>query len=159
MSQTTTPGKKRLAIALAAVLMLGGAGAAFAYWTSTGTGEGEATTGESVAFTITSEPAVGIIVPGGVGQTVDFTVANPGTGSQYLTAVTVELAEADGTPWAPPAGCEFEDYTAAITTAPPAGDIAAGGSVQGTATVTLANTAVNQNACQEAVVPLYFEAS
>lgn len=151
--------KKIAAIALAAALTLGGAGVAFAYWSSTGTGAGTATTGESATFEITSEAAVGTIAPGSAGQTVDFTVSNPGEGTQYLTAVTVTLATADGEAWVPTGGCLIGDYTATISTAPPVGDILAGGSVDGVATVTLANTAANQDACQGQTVPLYFVAS
>ncbi|PJJ62056.1 hypothetical protein [Compostimonas suwonensis] len=159
MARTSSRGRKGIIIALAAVLTITGAGVAFAYWTSTGTGVGEATTGESVAFTITSDPAVGTIAPGSDGQTVDFTVTNPGEGTQSLTEVTVSLATADGTPWVPTGDCLVADYTATISTAPPAGEIAAGGEVDGTATVTLTNTAVNQDDCQGQDVPLYFEAS
>jgi hypothetical protein len=159
MEYVQNRGNKRAAIILAAVLTLTGAGVAFAYWTSTGTGTGTATTGESVAFEITSEPGVGELAPGSAGQTVDFTVTNPGEGTQNLTAVTVEIADEDGEAWVPPDGCLAADYTAEVTTAPPAGDIAPGGSVDGTVTVTLANTAENQDACQGAEVPLLLTAS
>jgi hypothetical protein len=159
MEHAQNRGKKRTAIILAAALTLTGAGVAFAYWTSTGTGTGTATTGESVAFEIASEPGVGELAPGSAGQTIDFAVTNPGEGTQNLTAVTVEIADADGVAWVPPAGCLAADYTAEVTTAPPAGDIAPGGSVDGTVTVTLANTAENQDACQGAEVPLLLTAS
>ena len=159
MATSIRRGKKRITIGIIAVLTLAGAGAAVAYWTSTGTGTGSATTGESVAFTITSEDAVGTIAPGNAGQTVEFTVTNPGEGSQNLTAVTVELADADGVAWVPAGDCQIADYTATISTPPVYGQIAAGGSVTGTATVTLTNTAVNQDDCQGQDVPLYFEAS
>ncbi|MDR7385594.1 hypothetical protein [Promicromonospora iranensis] len=159
MEKTLNRGKKRTAIILAVALTLTGAGIAFAYWTATGTGSGTATTGESVAFTITSDPAVGTLAPGSAGQTVDFTVANTGEGTQYLTAVTVALATADGTAWVPTGSCLAADYTAEVTTAPTAGEIAPGGSVSGTVTVTLANTTENQDDCQGQDVPLYFTAS
>jgi hypothetical protein len=151
-------GKKRIAIILAAILTITGAGVAFAYWTSTGTGSGTATTGESIAFTITSETAVGTIAPGNAGQTVDFTVTNPGEGTQNLTEVTVTMATADGTPWEPTGACLIEDYTATVTDNP-SGEILAGGSLDGTATVTLTSTAANQDDCQGQDVPLYFTAS
>jgi hypothetical protein len=159
MEKTQNRGKKRTAIILAAALTLTGAGIAFAYWTSTGTGIGTGTTGESVAFAVTSEPGVGELAPGSAGQLVDFTVTNPGEGTQNLTAVTVDIAEAGGEAWVPPEGCLAEDYGAAVTTAPTLGDIAPGGSVDGTVTVTLASTAVSQDACQGVAVPLHFTAS
>lgn len=151
-------GKKRIAIILAAILTITGAGVAFAYWTSTGTGSGTATTGESIAFTITSETAVGTIAPGNAGQTVDFTVTNPGEGTQNLTGVTVTMATADGTPWVPEGECLIDDYIATVTDNP-SGEILPGGSLDGTATVTLTSTAANQDDCQGQDVPLYFSAS
>jgi hypothetical protein len=159
MAKTMSRGRKRIIIAFVAMFTLAGAGVAFAYWTSTGSGTGAATTGVSTAFTITSQAPVGTITPGGAGQTVAFTVTNPSGTAQYLTSVAVTLATTGGTPWVPPAGCLIADYTATVTTAVPVGDIAAGASVNGVATVTLANTGVNQNACQGQAVPLYFVAS
>lgn len=159
MAKSFSRGKKRITIGAIALLTLAGAGAAFAYWTSIGTGVGEATTGESVAFVLESEPAVGVIAPGSAGQTVDFTVTNPGEGTQNLAAVTVTLATADGTAWVPTGECDVADYAVTVSTAPVYGEIASGEGVTGTATVTLANTAVNQDDCQGQVVPLYFVAS
>lgn len=159
MAESASRSKKFIVVASATALGLGGAGVAFAYWTSTGEGVGEAQTAESVAFTITSEVAEGDISPGSDGQTIAFTVANPGTGSQNLALVTVTLAEADGTPWVPDGDCLIADYSATISTAPAYGEIAAGDDVTGVATVVLANTAVNQDDCQDQVVPLYFAAS
>ncbi len=161
MTTTRIRGKTRTAIVLAAILTIVGAGSAYAYWTATGTGTGEATTGVSTAFVVTTEPAVGEITPGGAGQTVAFTVTNPltSTSALYLTLVTVTLADVTGTAWVPATGCLIADYSVSVTTAPTYGDIAVGDSVTGTATVTLANTGLNQDACQGQTVPLYFEAS
>lgn len=159
MASTNSRRKKRIIISVLAVLTLSGAGVAFAYWTSGGTGSGQATTGSSTALTITSEDAVGTIAPGNAGQTVDFTVTNPGPGVQSLTNVTVAMAGPTGTPWVPPTGCLIADYTVAITTAPTYGAIPVSGTRTGTATVTLANTTANQDACQGQAVPLHFVAS
>ncbi len=159
---TTSPrtrGLKRTAIALATVLTLAGATAAFAYWTAMGSGSGEATTGESTPFVVTTESAGGEIAPGSAGETVDFTVTNPGTGTLQLAAVTVALADAEGEPWVPVGACLATDYSVSITTAPISGAVAGGGSVGGTVTVVLDNTAANQDACQGQVIPLYFVAS
>jgi hypothetical protein len=59
----------------------------------------------------------------------------------------------------PSGGCDIADYTASVTTQPVDGEIQAADSVNGQATVTLANTAVNQDACQGQAIPLYFTAS
>jgi hypothetical protein len=110
-------------------------------------------------FTITSETPEGTIAPGGAGQTVDFTVTNPGPGIQTLTSVTVTMAGPTGTPWVPTGGCNVADYTATVTDSPAFGPLAVNGTVAGTVTVTLANTASNQDACQGQTIPLYFQAS
>jgi hypothetical protein len=158
MANAIRRGRKRTTIGVIALLSIGGAGVAFAYWTSIGIGEGTATTGDSVAFEITSEAAIGTIAPGNAGQTVDFTVTNPGEGTQSLGGVTVTLADPAGAPWVPAGTCSAADYTATISTPPVYGEIAPGGALEGTATVTLTNTALNQDDCQGQTVPLYFEA-
>ncbi|QKV73892.1 hypothetical protein [Amycolatopsis sp. Hca4] len=154
-----THGRKRIIIAVAAVLTLAGGGIALAYWTSSGTGSGTAATGVSAAFTIAADPPAGEIAPGNAGSAVSFHVTNPSDNAQYLTTVTATLADANGVAWVPPAGCLIGDYTVTMTTPAPAGDIAGGATVDGTATVTLANTGANQDACQGQDVPLYFVAS
>jgi hypothetical protein len=159
MAQPLSRFKKIVVVSSVAALGFLGAGVAVAYWTSTGTGEGVATTGESVAFEIASEPAVGIMAPGSAGQTVAFTVTNPGTGNLYLNDVDVVLADAAGVPWVPAGACDPADYTAVVSTPPPVGDIAPGGEVDGVITVTLANTGFNQDDCQNQDVPLYLVAS
>jgi hypothetical protein len=150
--------RRRTKIVVGAVAIVAFGGAAFAYWTSTGTGTGTATTGEAVEFTITSEPGVGDLSPGSAGQTVAFTVTNPAEGTQSLTAVEVSIADAGGAPWVPTGTCVAADYHVTITTPPPAGEIAPGDEVGGIATVTMDNTAANQDDCQGQSVPLYFEA-
>lgn len=152
-------GTKRVTIALATILTVAGAASAFAYWTSVGSGTGEATTGVSTALVITTNAAVGEIAPGNAGETIGFTVTNPSDGALTLSAVAVTLADATGTAWVPPSGCLIADFTVSVTTAPTYGDIAAGGFVTGTVTVTLTNTGVNQDACQGLTVPVYFAAS
>jgi hypothetical protein len=159
MAQTMSSGRKRIITAVTATLLILGGGVAFAYWTSGGTGSGTATTGASTAFTITAAPPVGTIAPGNEGQTVAFTVTNPGDSPQYLTQVTATLADVNGVPWVPTGDCLVEDYTVVVSTPAPVGDIAGGGSVGGVVTVTLANTALNQNTCQGQDVPLYLVAS
>ena len=156
---TFSTGRKLAVVAAIVVCALAGTGIAFAYWTSSGTGTGTATTGDSLAFAVTAEEPVGTIEPGSAGQTVAFTVTNASGGTQHLSNVTVAMANAAGVAWAPTGGCLIADYTATITTAPDPGAIAAGGSAAGTVTVTLANTGINQDACQGQSVPLYFHAS
>jgi hypothetical protein len=151
--------KRSVALIAAAGLTVAGTGVAFAYWTSTGDGVGTATTGTSVVFDITSAGPVGDpLTPGGPTQTNEFTVTNPSSGVQTLTAVTVVVANADGSAWNPAGACSASDYTATITTPPAYGAIAPGGSQTGTASITMIETGENQDSCKTLTVPLYFQA-
>ena len=158
MSQLTHGRPRVVTLILAAVLTIAGAGVAFAYWTANGSGTGTASTGTSTGLSITGGTPTGDLAPGSAGQVVPFTVENPtdAAGPQYLTGVTVAISAA----WTPPLGCLKADYSVSVTTAPTTGDIAVGGSVtNGRATVLLANTGVNQDACKGASVPLTFTAA
>jgi hypothetical protein len=149
--------KKRIIITTAAMLAVGG-GAAFAYWSATGAGTGAATAGHDVNFTVTSQAAAGgPLSPGGPSQTVSFTVANPGTGVQKLNTVAVTVATSTGTAWTAVTGCSAADFTVTPSIVP--GEIAPGGSVSGTVTVTMNNLSSNQDGCKGVTVPLYFSAS
>jgi hypothetical protein len=153
-----TARKKRVAITTAALVAIGG-GAAFAYWTTTGAGSGTAQTGDSVAFDVDTQTATGgALTPGGPTQTIGFTVTNPGSGTQYLTTVTAEVANADGSDWTAIPGCSAADYTVSTPTFTP-GEIAAGGNKAGTVTIQMVNAENrNQDACKKAQVPVYVEA-
>lgn len=148
--------KKRIIVTTAVLAALGG-GAAFAYWSSVGTGTGAAATGTSVPFTVTSQAATGgPLSPGGPSQTVAFTVTNPGTGVQHLTAVDVAIPSdwSAGTTL-PCTAADFTVGTATITK----GDIQPSANVPGTVTVTMKNLATNQDSCKGVSVPLVFSAS
>ena len=150
--------KKFVIAGIAAALVLGGGGAAFAYWTAQGIGSGTATTGESVAFLVTSDPPVGDpLTPGGPAQTVTINVTNEAEGDQTLLAVTAQIANPDGTAWIV-TGCSAADYTVG-TPVFVYGGIASGATLSGTVTIELINSGVNQDGCQNVDVPLYFVAN
>lgn len=153
--------KKRIAIiAIVTVAIVGAGSAAFAYWTSTGTGTGSATTGASVDFVVTSStPTGGPLAPNGPTENAAFSVKNPGTGDLSLAGVTVAVANSDGSAWTTVAGCSAADYTVTIDSGLTLGVIAAGNSVSGSATITMVETGLDQDACQNVSVPLYFVAS
>lgn len=159
MAKSMSRLRKIVIVVSVAAVTLGGAGAAFAYWTSTGSGTGTGQSGTSVTFTITSTAPVGTLAPDSAGQTVAFTVTNPGPATQNLGSVTVAIAGPTGTAWAPTGGCLAADYSATISTPPTYGPMAAAATRTGTATVTMASTAANQDACKGQAVPLYFVAS
>lgn len=156
MAQRISRTKKLLVIAAVGALSLGGAGAAFAYWTSTGSGDGAATTADPVEFVITAEDAEGFLAPGSAGQTVAFTVTNPGPGTLYFGSITITMADADGVPWVPNGNCNLGDYSLDLTTLPQQGELDATEFSSGVVTVTLANTNLNQDDCQGQTVPLHF---
>ncbi len=82
-------------------------------------------------------------------------MTNPGTGVQHLTSVVVSVAGAGGATWTAVAGCSNLDYavgTPVITY----GNIAPLGTLSGTVTIQMNNTASNQSGCIAAAVPLYF---
>ena len=151
-------GRKKRIIVTTAVLAAIGGGAAFAYWSSTGTGEGEATAAaESAPFTVVSQTATGgPLSPGGPTQTVAFTVTNPGSGVQNLTAVAVTIPESwsEGTTLP----CTADDFTVG-TASIAKGAINPAGVVSGTVTVTMNNLASTQDNCKGVTVPLAFAAS
>ena len=68
------------------------------------------------------------------------------------------VAGAGGAAWTSVAGCSSADYTVG-TPAVAYGPIAPGGSVNGTVSVTMLNSANNQDGCKLATVPLYLVAS
>jgi hypothetical protein len=150
---------KKVVVVVAALALVGlGGGTALAYWSSAGTGTGSATTGTSTNWLVTSDAATGAaLTPGGPTDTVLVHVKNPGSGVQHLNAVTAVVAESDGTPWTIVSGCSAADYTVTIAVAP--GDVAAGATVNGSATIKMIDTGLNQDGCKLASVPLYFAAS
>ena len=158
MAQRTSRFKRTVVIASVSVLGLAGAGVAVAYWTATGSGTGAATTGNTVALTIAGGATAGVLAPGGPGQTVAFTVTNPATGPQYLAGTLVSIANAGGVAWEPTGGCDQTAYHVSITTSPDGTNIAAGGHVDGVATVTMDDNGNNQDSCKGQTVPLFFEA-
>jgi len=151
--------KKRIIVTTAAMVAIGG-GAAFAYWTATGMGDGTAATGDTENFTISSTvTSGGPLSPGGPTQTITFTVTNPGTGVQKVSAVDVKVANTAGAAWDSGTGCSAADFTVGIP-AFTAKEIAPGGTATGTVTLQMIDrTGVNQNGCKNETVPLHFVAN
>ena len=127
--------KQYLAAGAAAVIIAGGAGAAFAYWTTSGTGTGSATTGSSSTWEVSSDAATGdALTPGGPTDTVAFHITNNNSGVQRLRTVTVTVANSDGSAWTSVSGCSAADYSVGTPAFNP-GDVASGGTVDGTVTI------------------------
>jgi len=150
--------KKRIIITTAAMLAIGG-GAAFAYWTSTATQDATvASTADSTSITVSVAAFSGsLLAPGAAAQTATFTVANPGSGVQKVSAMAVTVQNPDGTPWTV-GTCSAADFAVSATITPT--ELAANTSTTGTVTLQMINRpGVDQNACKNAQVPLHFVAS
>ncbi|MGH9164413.1 MAG: hypothetical protein ACRDZW_02725 [Acidimicrobiales bacterium] len=143
--------KKKIAAAALAATVVAGGGLAFAYFTTTGAGTGSATVGTSTALVLTGT-TTGTLYPG-TSVPVSFNAANSSTGNQFVGTITLASVTTDK------AGCVVADFTmppvvANQQVAPgPTNAISAGG------TLTLANTAVSQDACKNAAVTLNLTSS
>lgn len=153
--------KRKIGAAATAVAIIGGAGIAGAYWTSTGTGSGSAKAGTDGPWVVMTDTALGDpLSPGGPTQDVAVHVTNSGSGVQHLNAVDVSVADTatDGSPSAWTSGaCSAADFT--VVGELPDVDVLAGATYDGTLTITMDDTGVNQDDCKGVTVPLYVSAS
>ena len=143
--------KKKWAIVLVvASLCIGGV--AFAYWTNTGSGAGTASTGSNASITVNQTSTVSGLAPGLAAQALSGTFDNPNTSPVYVTSVTATVTGTDQV------GCGATDYTIAGTATVNA-QVPAGTSVGSWSGLTIQfnnKTAVNQNACKNAVVSIAY---
>ena len=145
--------KTYLAAGAAAVVVASGAGVAFAYWTSTGSGTGTASADSAKNWTVVVDSTdLKDLSPAGPTETVHFHVTNPGTGVQHLNNTLASVASTSNL------GCTAGDF-AVGTTVITYGDVAAGATVNGTFTLQMKDTGVDQNACQGVTVNLKVDAS
>jgi hypothetical protein len=142
--------KKRVAAAVAAVAIAGGGMAAYAYFTTTGAGTGSGTTGSSTPVVLHGTAAT-TLYPG-TSSSVSFTVDNPSPGHQYVNTISLASVSVD----AGHSTCVVADYTMPDVVAHQdiAGN-ATGAAVTATGTLSMANTAVSQDACQGATLTLH----
>jgi hypothetical protein len=128
----------------------------YAYFTGEGTGTGSAEVGTASPWDVTDITTAGpALLPNSGTQTVSYTITNASDGQQSLNAVEVTLADDGGNVLnseaedAPVEGCLVSWFVVDNTGAPttPA-SLAGGASVTGSATVTMSDPGVNQNACQ-----------
>jgi hypothetical protein len=140
--------KRRVLVALGAIGAIAAVGVAVAYFTTTGSGTGSATVGTSSAVTIHGTTASSLFP--GTSTTVSFTVDNPSAGQRvneiHLESVTTDAAHS---------ACVMSDFTMPNVTVNqvfPSGNAQA---VTATGTLSMANTAQNQDACQGAPLTLH----
>jgi hypothetical protein len=154
--------KKRAAAAVAALAIAGGGMAAYAYWTAGGTGTGSAPTGTTVALTVNQTATASNLYPG-ASVALSGTFNNPNPGSVTVTSVTavVDSSFNSRTDTNKPA-CTSADFSISGTaTIGNAGVVPSGngtGSWSGL-TVSMTNTALNQDNCKSVSVPIIYTAS
>ena len=74
------------------VLAVSVGGIAYAYWSGPGNGDGSATTGTTVAMTLSPGTAAATLFPGGQADVV-LTVSNPNTSPAYLGSLALDTAQ------------------------------------------------------------------
>jgi hypothetical protein len=123
------------------------AAAAFAYFSSTGSGTGSASVGSSAAITIHGDASTTLFP--GTSSSVPLTIDNPGPGHEYVG--TIHLSSVD----TGVVGCNAAWFTMPDVTVNT--DYAQGnGQSAGTGTLSMTNTASNQDLCQNASLTLNF---
>jgi hypothetical protein len=137
--------RKRVLVPVAAIAALALAGIAIAYFTASGTGSGTATVGADAGVTITDVRFDRTLYPGG-STDVSFTVTNlsADTDVNVGEVVTDSIRTSD-------AGCLPADFSFGDVAI---GSIPAGDSVNASGTLSMQNTAANQDDCQNATVDL-----
>jgi hypothetical protein len=145
--------RKRFVLPLAAIAALAIAGVAYAYFTSTGTGSGSGTVGSAATLTIDNVTITGTLYPGDTtGASVGFTINNPGNSAVKVDKVVADTSQGPNGISGLPAGCSASDFHFADVSV--GQEIAAGGSLNGSGTLTMDDTGSNQDACQHATPTL-----
>ena len=142
--------KKKIAAAAAAATIVGGVGIAYGYWTTTGSGDGSATTA-SENGTLVLHAAFDDGLTPGASEDVTFTADNVGTSSLWVETIHLASVTADDLH----ADCDVDDFTmpdvSSKTRVPADTD---GVALDGTGTVSFADTAFNQDACKGSIITL-----
>jgi hypothetical protein len=141
--------KRRALVTVGAVGAVAAVGVAVAYFTTTGSGTGSATVGTSSAVTVHGTTATSLFP--GTSSTVSFTVDNPSAGSQRVSAIQLESVTTD----AGHSACVMSDFTMPSVTVNQVFPSGNGQAVTATGSLSMANTALNQDACQGAPLTLH----
>jgi hypothetical protein len=173
MSKFTTRNKSLAAAAAVLAFVAVGGGVANAASTTKGTGSHGVTksvktitssiglmsvSDSTWSFDVVTGPVTGgPLTPGGLPESVAFTVSNDSTTLQLLTSVTVSVANPDGSAWTSVPGCSSLDYVVLPTIT--VGLIPVGGYILGSVTVTMNLLGTDQSGCNLATIPLHFATS
>jgi hypothetical protein len=143
--------KKRTAIVLGAVAVLAVAGIAIAYWTTTGSGSGSGAVAEGNGTLVLHGTITGQLTPGG-SSPVTYTADNAGSSSLQVGTVhaVVSIDEAHAN-----AGCKASDFTVGDTAENQVIPASSSGvSLAHNGSISMADTAENQSACEGATISL-----
>jgi hypothetical protein len=139
--------RRHLILLSGVAVALAVASGAFAYWTTTGSGSGSTTNALSNG-TLVLHPATAAGLSPGKSQPVTFTADNGGTSSLFVGTV-------DTTASVSPVTCLASDFSVSSVLENTRVAAGAGGvSLPANATITFADTALNQDLCKNAVVTL-----
>lgn len=134
--------KQWVILGLAAVVAGMAAFGAYAYWTASGTGQGTASVGTDNGVTIVVTNMGAALYPGG-SATVTFHVQNDSTSASVMVGKVVQDGAVTGLPGScPAADFSFGDVTLNESVA------ASGNGPNHTGTLSMANTASNQDTCK-----------
>lgn len=157
--------RKKVLVPLIVVAMLAISGAAIGFWTSNGSGNGTATVGTSAALTVTPVTFTGLLYPGGTAATSSITIGNPGNAPVKVSNLVLDTSlpaagnqALSGIGGLPAAGCPAADFS--FTSGIPAAGVsvpAGGNVVVTTGTLSMANTALNQDACKGLALTVYLK--
>lgn len=159
---STVDGRHRYAVALAGVLALLLGGVAVAYWRGPGTGGASATTGTSLALTLSPGSTTTALLPGGSAD-VALTVSNPNTFAAKISALQLATGQGSGgyAVDGGHSGCGLSvlTYTASSTGwTVPARSGATNGSLSIDLPAALAMSSSAASACQGATFSIYLTA-
>jgi hypothetical protein len=140
-------GKKRT-LALAVVAVLAVAGAAIAYWSTTGSGSGSGSVAGSNGTLVLHGSITDALTPGG-SSSVTFTADNAGTSSLQVGTVHLASVSTDKP------GCVVDDFTMPdVVENQTIAAGASGAALSSNGTLSMADTAVSQDACKGAALTL-----
>lgn len=146
--------KRSFAVVTGVAVTMAGTGLAYAYWTSGGSGSGSAATGTTQGITINQLSTVTNLSPGATPQALSGDFDNANSSSVYVGSVTAVVASTDKPL------CDVSNYqingTAPVNSEIPSGNGV--GSWSGL-TIKMLDTAVNQDACKNAVVSIAYSSS
>lgn len=149
MKRITSKGFALLAVMIVAVVSAVGG---YAYWTNSGSGTGSAATGTNNSITINQTSVVAGLYPGGPAQALSGDFSNPNASAVTVASVSGSVT---GTSVV---GCAAADFVVTGSPAANAQSVPSGANVGSWSglSVSMTNTAVNQDLCKNATLTITY---